>query len=340
MLYEDNDTEVLTCLQQTLGEDNSTSEFQSSTLATVDASLRSIVQIVLLPFTLVLNLLVIIVVVKTKKLQAPPFYAALQLVCCNIIVSLLSTSSTASSAIGGGWIFGPVPCILSGVMFSMLNTAKTLMLLIIAIDRALYVFAPIAYSKIHKKVFILLCVIVWLVLAVFSILSLPGIMDCYGYLSTHLVCLFVDFCHSHCKAYIAVRYIIHLPAYTVPILLYSCMYCKAKKLKRNSSSASAEKPKPDYKVTITFFLLFLSTVLMLIPAGVVTLLTAITNPSEIVKIITAILITIILRASSITEPIFILRNETAKMALYQMIKVTTKKWKLSRGSYDISKLTE
>ncbi len=315
------------------------SEFQFSTLAIVDASLRSIVQIVLLPFTLVLNLLVIVVVVKTKKLQAPPFYAALQLVCCNIIVSLLSASSTASSAIGGGWIFGPVPCILSGVMFSMLNTAKTLMLFIIAIDRALYVFVPITYSKIHKMVFILLSVIVWLALAVFSILPLPGIMDCYGYLSTHLVCLFVDFCHSHCRVYIVVRYIINfLPACIVPILLYSCMYCKAKKLKRNSSSASAEKS--DYKVTITFFLLFLSTVLMLIPAGVVTLLTAISKPSEIAKILTAILITIILRASSIAEPIFILRNETAKMALYQMIKNITKKWKSSRWFYEIHKLTQ
>ncbi len=120
---EDNDTEVLTCLQQTL-DYNATSEFQSSEAAITNSVLRSLIRLGLLPFILVLNLLVIVVVAKTKKLQTAPFYAALQVVCSNIILSLLSTTSIVSSAIGGGWILGSTMCIFTAAIFSTLTSIR------------------------------------------------------------------------------------------------------------------------------------------------------------------------------------------------------------------------
>ena len=99
----------------------------------------------------------------------------------------------------------------------------------------------------------------------YSIVPLPVLMDCYGSQSTALICMFGSYCYSHCKFYVPVRYMATIfPACILPGILYICMYCKAKKLKKDSTSATEEKPKPDYKVTITSFLLFLSTVLLLL----------------------------------------------------------------------------
>ncbi len=186
-----------------------------------------------------------------------------------------------------------------------------------------------------------MCVIAWLIAIIYSIVPLPGLADCYGYRSSSLVCIFGGHCHSRCKVYIPARYIgTVMPACILPGVLYICMYCKAKKLKKNSSTASAEKPKSDYKVAVTFFLLFLSTLLLIIPASSLGLLATVTSSSEIVTVVVSIVSTSLFRVSSITDPIFILRNETAKAALYQLVKDVAKKLKSSKKTYEVSKLTE
>ncbi len=325
MMY--NNTDILTCLQLTL-QDNTTSEFQSPEAAIVNVVLRSLTQLIILPFTLVLNLLVIIVVAKTKKLQTPPFYAALQLVCCNITMAVVSASSILSSAIGGGWVLGGVTCALGATIFSILTSSRILILLVLATDRALYVFVPIAYPRIQKKVLVILSLTIWFMTTIISIMPLPGLMDCYGFRSSSLVCLFAGHCHSHCKVYIPARYISTvLPACILPSVLYGCMYRKARKLKKSSTSASKENTKTDHNVTITFFLLFASTILLLLPSGLLALFTTITSPSEIVTTLVTVISTTILRASTIVDAIFLLRNETVKVALYKLIRDTAKKWR-------------
>ncbi len=220
--YEDNVTEELTCLQQTLG-DNFTSELQSSQFAAVNVILQSATQLLLLPFTLVLNLLVIIVVAKTKQLQTPPFYVALQVVCSNIMMSFLSTSSAVFSAIGGGWILGSVLCIFIAVAFAVLSWVRFLLLLMLATDCALCTFVPIRYPRKQKTLLLLMSILTWALLAIISILPLPGLMDCYGYHSSRLSCFFTDLCHSHCKIFIVRNILIVIPSCVFPIVLYGCI---------------------------------------------------------------------------------------------------------------------
>ena len=51
----------------------------------------------------------------------------------------------------------------------------------------------------------------------------------------------------------------------LPLVLYIALYCKAKKTKREDESSFQKK---EWKTTITFFLLFLSVLVVLLPITV------------------------------------------------------------------------
>lgn len=136
-------------------------------------------------------------------------------------------------------------------------------------------------------------------------------LDCYEFLTYTYLCYLNAACSEACSTFlIVVDAAIYAPAHIIPVFLYIMLYKKARKMKR----AMAEKS--NWTATITFFLIFLiSFVLVLLNVLYTLVVQALYSHSETLPVALYIwlvaaarIITFIL----ITDAIFILRNKDVK----------------------------
>ncbi len=324
MEFGENYSDVFTCIQQTFKE-NHTSEILSPSFATATAVLQSLYQIVTLPFVLILNVLVILVIYKNKKLQTAPFFTALQVVCFNLVIAVTTTLSVVSSAIKGGWALGENLCLITAALSFLLGLTRTFLLAILAVDRSMYVFAPHVYPKVYKVLVLVLTALSWAIALLGSIIPIQGILDCYGYEPLNQVCYLAIPCQDSCTQYLTVFYVVAFtPACVVPAILYACMCCRALALKKHNSS---ERESSYHKTTLTFFLLFLSTVLLTLPLSVLGVLMKTATQSEMAGNIILLVSSMAIKSIAITDPLFILRSEAAKSTVQDIVRRTTRNWR-------------
>ena len=324
MSYE-NLSEELNCAQQTL-MNVSFAEYPPALITTV-AILRVLYYIAVLLSGVALNMLVIILIAKDKKLQTTPLLAALQIVGTDLVIAVILPLSILSSIIGGRWVLGWHMCTISGFLWFLCSITRMLLLPVLAIDRFLYVFAPFKYPNIKNKVVGLLSLLSWLIAIGACIFPLPGILDCYGYLYIRYICFAETSCHQRCSIYIAIFWVAFgSPACVLPVLLYSSLCYKARKI-RSSMTAAEGRPKIDHKATITFFLMFLSMFILNVPFNALfSLVRALTDSASAEFILT------VLSASTnhlviVADPLFILRNMNTKMAVIKLGSSALKKWR-------------
>ncbi len=276
------------------------------------------------PWTFMLNTIVIVVIATTKSLQTAPFLTALQLAGFDLVFSVVNLLSVISSVIGGGWVLGVPLCVVFTVITNGFNLIRLLLLTIIAIDRFLYVFAPIKYPKMYVKLTVALTSFSWLLVSLISVLILPGVLDCTGYVPLYVSCHIIG-CSRPCLVLIYVGlFFIIFPSCVLPAVLYTCLYCKARRL-RNRSNSSSDNSRSNNKAAVTFFLVFLTTILLTLPLSLLAILDDILSNSESTSQMFILLSVLSFRLVLIADPIFILRNENVKLAFFKLS--TSKVWR-------------
>jgi len=320
-IYE-NESYIPTCFEESIND--SYIQQPPPALELTFMIVQSLYHIATVPWIFLLNTIVIVTIAKTKSLQTAPFLTALQIAGFNLVYSAMNILSVLSSTVGGGWVLGVPICVISTVITNGFLLKRLLLLAIIAIDRFLYVFAPIVYPKVYKKLIVVLIFFSWLIVSLISILILPGVLDCIGYVPVYVSCHIVG-CSRRCLALIYTGLIfIIFPCCLLPAVLYTCLYCKARRL-RKCSTPSSNNLRSNHKAELTFFLVFLTTILLTLPLSFLATLVDIFLKSESISQIFVLLSVLSFRLASIADPILLLRNENVKIAFIKLS--TSKVWK-------------
>ncbi len=323
MEYEENDSAVLTCLQQTINNNNYTSQLLSPSIVTANTVLQFLYHIITIPLATVLNFLVILIIVKTKSLWTPTLFAALQIAFSDLVVAIVYGSTILSSVIGGGWVLGTYLCLITAVTIHVLLFVRIFLLAVLALDRFLFVFAPHSYPTMQRNVVLVLSVASWLVSTLATVLLLPGIFDCIGYIPLLALCHFTPSCNLTCPALIVVIFsVLVVPTCSLPGILYTCLYFKARRLS-NSSASEQKRIKIGSKATVTFSFAFLSSILLTLPLSLLLVIVITATDSRAAQSIIFILCSFSFRLVFITDPVFILIYPKVNSAFVKLASTTS-----------------
>ena len=213
----------------------------------------------------VLNLAIVWAVIKHRKLQTLDIAIALQIVVISLITIAVILLPALVNSAAGKWVFGAYTCSTLGYIEHTLRSARRSLMVAMSLDRFLLVFMPFKYPKHHLKAIILLSGISWIGTILFRTAGLPGIVDCYTVATASFFCTFIATCSRACTIFGYLDFIVlHAPFYVLPTILYGAMYVKARIIA--SSTAPADSAgENSKKANITFFLLFVTSVLCNLP---------------------------------------------------------------------------
>ena len=262
-----------------------------------------------------LNLLVIVLVAKYKKLRTLSFGIALQIVVINLVLCFL-TSIRLASSIANRWVFEEHVCSLVGLIIFIITVIRTASMLVFVIDRFLSVFCPYAYPKYQTKIVTILSIAPWVLIAVGSIIAY--VLDCYTFVPTSWSCSINGGCNYNCSIFLGLFFItVTLPITILPLFLYTILFIKAKKIKKEiiatipEGTDTTNQPKQDWKATITFFLLFMSIFALTVPTLVIlSIINTIYQGERVPPAVHVLLIVVSSTISllPISDPILIMRN--------------------------------
>lgn len=299
------DNITLTCLASNIqGPVNPT---YSVTLYTIVRALRCLHLILVFLVGVFLNALIIGLVSKHKKLQNLSFGIGLVIVSTNLILSSINLLRL-TNALSNRWVFGEHVCYLTGFIFFVVPNVRTAMLVIFVIDRFFLVFCPYTYPKYENKVVVILSIVPLVLFVLFGMTAY--VLDCYTFIPTSWGCSASSGCHKSCSILFAVVFVSFIaPSTIIPAILYIVLFIKVKKIKKLDA---AERPKHDWKATITFFLMFITTFALTLPTTVILFAVDAIYKREsqpaTVQIFVTIAASVTLSLLPITDAVVILRN--------------------------------
>ena len=315
--------ETLTCAARNLNEEITYSFTNSKSVIMILRSIQIIYNLLLILFGLPLNSMVICLIWKFKKLQNLSFIIALQVMVVNLvnltfrIVPVLITTTTEK------WLFGEHMCAILGCISLITIISRTMLMLVLVIDRFLTVSMPFSLPKHHHKIMWSVIVISWTISVLYSVAFVPGLLDCYTFVPSRWRCLVSPSCSYPCVIAINIaQYVIIVPCCVVPLLLYIVLFLKARRFQNVIPSVSnltdnGDAPKREWRATITFFLMFITFFAVTIPSTTVyvlssTLFTVSDKPLWFIIVEVAVTYLFLLDLLVILDPIFIMRNRDVR----------------------------
>ena len=296
----------------------------SSTFSIAMRSVQIISSFILLLISCFLNGMVIVLVAKYKKLQTHSVTIALQVVVLDLLLSVLYLLSTINS-IANRWLLGEYMCAITGIFVFITSTVRTFLMFIFVIDRYLSVFWTYRYPKHKAKVIICLSIVSWLVPFLVSIPLLPGVLDCYSFNPMVWICTPDSLCNKNCIIYSSVLFaVVPFPLTVLPIFFYIKLYYKGRKIRKATvaEGSATDLLQREWKATVTFFLLFLSVFLVIIPSQGATFIVSSVFPvgerppaAYAVLVVTQYVTSLLI----ITDPIVIMRNKDVREILSKVI---------------------
>ena len=284
-----------------------------------------IYNLVVLVFGLSLNTIIIWIPIKNKKLRTIDMAIAVHIALLNLFRTLLETLPSLVNAAAGVWVFGAISCAVQGAFITTFTLTKRLMMLVLALDRFLLVFHTFTYPKYRARMVIVCSITVWVLSVIMLTPPLPGLLDCYALLPSHISCFVAGSCSHTCSYYsIFIIATTLLPSYIIPVFLFGVLYCKSLRSLSFTAQNTENVKKSIKKANISFFLLFVVYCLITVPstAGlmITSLVTRFHGPyahSELALVVAthSTLLLVVLDA------IVILRNKDLKEALMKFYKV-------------------
>ena len=204
-----------------------------------------------------LNFLLLYLIIRYKKLHTLSFVISLQIVFLDLLQLYGVYLFRLVTVFTGKWVGF---CVVTGFIFIFVRVARYFLMCVFVIDRFLSVFAPYFYPRYDKKIAITLSAVAWILALLFQLPPFPGLLDCYGFATDRFQCGYLGLCNQSCLVYARVYIImIFIPTTILPVVLYTLLYLKVKKIEKAGPAAVApvggdnQPVKRDWKAAITFF---------------------------------------------------------------------------------------
>ena len=289
------------------------------------------------------NVLVLVLVVAYKKLKTRSVIISMSLVVADILFTLTYTLPALVTTVSKEWMFGDNGCIAFGFLASTLLTTRWFILSLLCLDRFCTIFFPFSYNKRGKRGIIMNIIfisITWLVPFVLSIIPVHIFVE-FELRENNPTCL--PTCDSQtCRIYyfftITITYIIGT---ILPIILYSCLFHKARQHKKSAklkmghytirvasgalvTQPIAEVPKTnprEYQATVTFLLLFVTVAITATPSYLLQLLRAISSDLHCaISLFVHFISFEILLSASVLTPLVIMKDKNFRACLHHLFR--------------------
>lgn len=281
--------------------------------------IQSALYAVVITFGISLNTFVIVLVTKFKKLHTVSLMVSLQIVVMDLMLSLVLVAGLIS-AISNQWLFGQHFCIMNGVFLATTTVARTILLFAFVIDRFLSVFWPYFYPKHEVKIAITLSAVSWLLSVIDGIIQIPPLLDCYSFDTSGWTCGHAGgSCNHPCFVYnIVFSLAIVAPAIILPVILYTVLYRKARKLRHATNNmtsvdkvAQKEYLKREWKAIVTYGLLFATVFAITVPSivgrAIIGIVFSPDPPPPALHILSVLLLHLV-SFVNVSDPLVIMRN--------------------------------
>lgn len=287
-------------------------------------------------FGTILNCFVFYLVCRYKQLRSKAFIFAIQIVAINIFGSVFLMPLAFSSVLANQWLLGEAMCIAVGALSIGSFILRAILFVGLVTDRFCCIKLPYSYPRHQHKVLCSISVVAYFSTA--FILILLGVFDCFSFSITTWICRIMSDCNSKCTAFRQfIGIAIFIPFSIVPVVMYAILFSKGRQVRRSiqqleasvSGNSEANTVK-EWRATITFFLMFLSTFIVIVPPGIINLaitLTGITSDS-VHSVWFYVMDTITLNVFTltyITDPIFILRDKDVREVISDMVWIPTRR---------------
>lgn len=204
---------------------------------------------------------------------------------------------------------------------------------VFVIDRFLSVFFPYFYPKHKAKITVNLSLFSWVLITALCIIMLPNILDCFTFTTSFNSCYASSTCSDSCSIFSIVAFtLIGLPSTIVPLFLFGALYCKARRLDKNTAAPVASTAgeagsdaarKREWRATVTFFLLFITLFAVTVPTTTIQIAVAQISSFGLVSLPP---VWFVIQAISggispllvLTDPIVILRNRDVREILSEV----------------------
>lgn len=271
----------------------------------------------------ILNIFVFFLVAKHKKLHTLSFGIILQVIVLNLLFSVFVFLPIVVTAGAERWLLGKEVCVLTGFISFTLLMVRTSLMLVFVIDRFLSVFVPYFYPMHKVKITVSLSAFSWVLVLVVNIFGLPGILDCYTYITSSQFCNISSSCNQACSIFGTSYFVIlGLPCTITSLILYGALYWKGRRLQKHTATTAAanapvmhhsseEVQKREWRATITFFLLFLSVFLITVPSTAIGIIIAQISSTRVLPPAGFVIQAIVGAISALlvlTDPIVLMRN--------------------------------
>lgn len=228
--------------------------------------------------------LVLLLVAKYKELRSRTVIASLSVVVVDLLFDLNYHFPAVISTIAKRWLFSDVGCVAIGFMGYEFFITRWFIMAVLCTDRFCTVRFPFSYEKYSKCVLVVLTITAWVLP---FLLTIPGVIPNFGNFGfrPNIPTCAVDCQNDRCKAYFrAFTTISFVIGGIIPIVLYSWMYCRARKLRPtalvlgrlsvqvasgaivNQPVAQVEQHSREFRAVLTFALIFVTVLVTEIPA--------------------------------------------------------------------------
>ena len=216
--------------------------------------------IAILLFGVLMNAFVIVLVARFKRLKNATFYLALQVIVVDLINALIIFPSSAANAAAKRNVFIPL-CSTLGFVILFLQATRTFIMFVLVVDRFCSVFMPYWYPRCRVRVIVTLSLAAWIVALLMSLLPTALLLDCYGFQHYTWGCALTAGCKHQraCQSYSTLTIILMRISNIVALIMYLCLYCKARKLRnrvddvQQSTGGRAERQRQERRANVTFF---------------------------------------------------------------------------------------
>ena len=269
-----------------------------------------------------LNCLVVFLICKFRELKTVAFVIAFQICVIDLCVAFNYGIPIVVNQIAGHLVLGAEVCVFVGFTLFFFAYIRNLLVFVYSFDKFCLVFAPFCYPKHSHKIVVILCALPFSFSFVLSIIFIPGVLDCYGFIKPVMACFFYHQCNDQCVTSTYFLFFTSSPGTTVAMLLFLALFIKGRRLRlnhlkvlsRNESSMSRQ----DWRALKTFALLSLSIFAFIIPPFIILVIfQSVENVASGVVLWISINIIYI---TVITDPVIIMRNTDVKECLKKISK--------------------
>lgn len=325
--------ETVSCAAESIGP-SVTLPHYSKEEAIIVRSVQAIYFGLLALFGCLLNVLVISLVGKFKKLHTLSFAIGLQVVVLDLLLATFVFGLTViPNIIANRWLFGEHFCYISGSFFVVMVSERTILMFVFVLDRFLIIFWPFSYKRHNLKAAIFFSILSWCISISGAII--PAALDCYRFGEVTWVCALSASCNTNCALYNIIYIgLILAPFIVIPVILYAILYIKVRRIRKKlvPQSSSYESTTKNWRTAITFFLLFVSLLVVTLPNVAISIIGPFVPESvgfQVVTTISASFTAILV----ITDPILIMRNRDVRQIV--QAKSLFQKW-ISSSYYSSS----